>query len=226
MAQITPKAVIDGLIPFMGDRPLTDSLRMTLLNMAVNHFSVYADWRWLTRTADEITLTNTQIYDWESSSPILKVIYVQLINRGKISVLPPASVVPTSDEGQSTLPSTFEFLPQSGNDGRISLWPIPPVGVSAKIVPIEKKKNVRIVEGNLEDEDVLEHPDEYNHIFEFFLLDLMYMWAQVGPQTAVIIGQQRSAGVSGALARAHAAADKIMPTEAVMYDPKSRGFGT
>ena len=220
MASRKPKDIIEGLIPFAGDRPLEDTHSITLLNMANHHFSAYANWRWLTRPGSEIDLAANQTYDWTSTSPILKVIACQIINKGgQISTIYPVSSVAVSDSGSAILPSTFEFIPQAGNAGQLKVWPKPPVGVNGKLIPIEKKKTVLISNTNFEVAGTLEYPDDYEHVFEFFLLDLMYLWAQAGPQTQVATGQQRSAGVSGALARAYQAADKIVSTEALFVDP-------
>ena len=225
MATASPKAIYDGLIPFAGDRPPSDPLRITLLNMAYNHFSSYANWRWLTSAGSEIALSDTQTYDWDTDFEVLKVPFIYLVNKsGQISILTPVSSVPVSNAGQSTMPTMFEFIPQDNDGGQVVLWPKPPSAVQGKIIPIQKKQHVLVDADNLSTAGTLEHPDAYNHIFEFFLLDLMYMWAQTGPQTAVTVGQAKNTGVSGALARAYSAADKIVATEALFIDPSKGPF--
>ena len=224
MASARPKELIDGMIPFIGSRPLDDPYRITLLNLANDHFSSYANWRWLTRAESELTLSNAQSYEWTPTSPILRVIGVYGINKsGQTSLLPPITSAPVSSEKVATFPTMFEYqsvpVMNAVDKAKVVLWPKPPMGVMGKIIPIVKISHTRITTSNLNSENVLNHPDEYNHIFQFFVLDLLATFGQVGAQTAVATGQQRNSGVSGPLARAYEAADKIVGQEALVLNP-------
>ena len=95
MASATPKSIIDDITPYIGKRVLDDAFRITVLNQANDHFCAYANWRWLCRAAAEIDLSGTQTYNWTSSSPVAKVVFIYAVNKGgQITALHPFSTVP------------------------------------------------------------------------------------------------------------------------------------
>ena len=126
---------------------------------------------------------------------------------------------------KSDWPSLFEYTP-TDTEARIKIWPKPPVGLSeAKLVPIVKKKHVRIDSSNLDSANTLEYPDEYEHIFSYFLLDILYLYAQVGALSTVAMGGRNQEQTSGMLARAYQAADRIVETEGLFVDSVGRPMG-
>ena len=93
----------------------------------------------------------------------------------------------------------------------------------AKIIPIAKIGQTQVTTGNLSDANTLNHPDEYNHIFSLFLLDFMYLYAQVGSLSAVQVDVAGGgAKISGTLARALHAANAIRASEAIFIDSQGQ----
>lgn len=238
MATAKPVDIVNGLKPYMGTKALSDEFRITLLNQANDHFSAYADWRWLTRAAPEITLVNDgqtpakgrQTYNWLPADnwPVAKVVFAYGVReQGQISSLHPLSSVPETNLGVSDFPTAFEFLPtltgQPPRTANIRLWPRPPAAASGRIIPIEKRQQTRVTPANLDQPNILEHPDHYHHIYQLFLLDLMLLYAQVGQQSGITMAPGAKNSISGPLARAYQAAGQISRTEALFVDPTTKG---
>ena len=144
MASRSPSSIIDGLNAFIRGRYMTDDLRVVLLNLANDNFSLYANWRWLTESGPEIDLIDSQVYSWTPDNGINRILFVYAFNKqSRITTLMPVSATPGA-VAKSDWPSLFEYTP-TDTEARIKIWPKPPVGLSeAKLVPIIKKKHVRI----------------------------------------------------------------------------------
>ena len=222
MASRSPSSIIDGLNAFIRGRYMTDDLRVVLLNLANDNFSLYANWRWLTESGPEIAITDDQVYLWTPDNEINRILFVYAFNKqSRITALMPVSATPGA-VAKSDWPSLFEYVPTQTMAG-IRVWPKPPVGLSeAKLVPIVKKKHVRIDSSNLDSANTLEYPDEYEHIFSYFLLDVLYLYAQVGALSTVAMGGRNQEQTSGMLARAYQAADRIVETEGLFVDSVGR----
>ena len=201
---------------------MSNELHVVLLNLANDSLNSFANWRWLTESADSIDISEAQEYEWEPDNPITRVLMIYGISsEQRTSMLMPVSAVPASDAAASDFPTLFEYIP-TADMARVRLWPKPPEGLQGKIVPIVKKKHTRVTGANLASSNVLDHPDEYNHIFHLFLLDFLYLYNQVGALSTVAINAQGAESTSGTLARAHQAARAIMSTEAIFLDTMGR----
>ena len=222
MATQSPRQFTEDLLPFVRGKPMNDALHAVLLNLANDSLNSFANWRWLTESAESIDISDVQVYEWQPASPITRVLMIYGISsEQRVSTLMPVSAVPASDAAASDFPTLFEYVP-TADMARVRLWPKPPTGLLGKIVPIVKKKHTRVTDSNLESLNVLDHPDEYNHIFHLFLLDFLYLYNQVGALSTVAINSQGQETVSGTLARAHQAARAIMSNEAIFLDTMGR----
>ena len=142
-------------------------------------------------------------------------------SQGRISHLVPLTSAPIVDS-PGMFPSVFEYLPVSDGMVGIRVWPQPATGVKGKLVPLVKHSHVRITSANKNEEDILPHPNDYDHIYIAFLLDFIYLFAQVGALSAIQMRGQGQFQTTGTLARAYELADKIVETEALLIDSKGR----
>ena len=222
MSAKTPQEFWQDLIPFARGRYASDATQRIILNLANDHLSSYANWRWLTRSEPELELQNTQDLSWTPVSPVSRVLFLMgNLGPGPVSIIRPVSSAPESGV-EGTYPALFSYN-ESGGNAHIRLWPKPPMGITnATVTPIVKLKHTRVTAGNFEDTDVLQHPDEYDHVFSYFLLDVIYLFAQVGALSQISLGAGAGPQVQGTLARAYSVADKLAKTEALFVDELGR----
>ena len=81
---------------------------------------------------------------------------------------------------------------------------------------------VKVTSANIEHADILPHPNDYDHIYIAFLLDFIYLFAQVGALSAIQMDARGQFRTTGSLARAYELADKIVETEALLIDSKGQ----
>ena len=95
MASRRPSDIVDGLNAFIRGRYMTDDLRVVLLNLANDNFSLYANWRWLTESGPEIDLIDSQVYSWTPDNGINRILFVYAFNKqSRITTLMPVSATP------------------------------------------------------------------------------------------------------------------------------------
>ena len=224
MATRKPIDYLSSLSGFIRGRPIQTEpeIGLELLNLANDSFCAYKHWRWLTASADAIDLDGTQEYSWEPDNPILNIPIVYGVgSQGRISHLVPLTSAPSVDS-DGMFPSVFEYLPGDDVSVSIRVWPKPAEGVKGKLVPLVKLSHVKVTEANKNQEGILPHPDDYDHIYVAFLLDFIYLFAQVGALSAIQMDARGQFRTTGSLARAYELADKIVETEALLIDSKGR----
>lgn len=222
MSVTTPGSFITGLLPFIRNRPMADADKAFVLNLANDHFSSLAFWRWLARSEPEIALSGAQEYSYTPSAAIIRVALVYLTTTaGRFTVLPPMGLAPDTDTSEN-LPSMFSYR-ESGGDAFIRLWPKPPTSLTGKLIPLAKVDHTRVTTGNLATASVLLHPTALDHIFSLFVLHYMYLWAQVGSQGEIVHAQGNQT-TRGILAQALAAVDAVRTSDAIMFDSSGQPF--
>ena len=225
MATRAPNDYLSSLSGFVRGRPLhlEEEVGLQLLNLANDSFCAYKHWRWLTSSAPAMDIADTQVYSWEPADTVLNIPIVYGIGgQGRITHLVPLTSTPIVNS-DGMFPSVFEYLPV--NDVRevsIRVWPKPAAGVRGKLVPLVKHSHVKVTSANKDQENILPHPDDYDHVYIAFLLDFIYLFAQVGALSTVRMGANGQFQTAGTLARAYELADKIVETEALLIDSKGR----
>ena len=225
MAKRKPVDYLSSLSGFVRGRPIQEEeeIGLELLNLANDSFCSYKHWRWLTSSAPAMELTNSQEYSWV---PAVKVLNIPIVygvsSQGRITHLVPLTSAPTVDS-DGMFPSVFEYLPVNAqNKIGIRVWPQPATGIKGKLVPLVKHSHVKVTSANKNVANILPHPDEYDHIYVAFLLDFIYLFAQVGALSAIQMNAKGQFQTTGSLARAYELADKIVETEALLIDSKGR----
>ena len=227
MASRRPIEYLSSLSGFVRGRPIheEEEIGLELLNLANDSFCSYKHWRWLTSSAPAMDVSNTQVYSWAPAVEILNIPIVYGVSgQGRISHLVPLTSAP-SVNSDGMFPSVFEYLPIGTiTEGEVSIrvWPQPASGIRGKLVPLVKHSHVKVTPENKGNANVLPHPDDYDHIYIAFLLDFIYLFAQVGALSAIQMNARGQFQTTGSLARAYELADKIVETEALLIDSKGQ----